>query len=163
MSSKSAQIQIRVTPREKAALKRLAAGAGQDVSSYMLSRALPDDPRRFEQILRRLRSEDERRFVLAELNDFLTALAPTQFAQAVGHADTDRLSLFMQNYVAARIEQAAHQKGVPPPSWVRDIPALDVPYFATPIRSLRPHLMRAAPVPFKRRNLFVDAGVGSRV
>ncbi len=163
MSTKSAQIQIRVTPREKATLKRLAAGAGQDVSSYVLSRALPEEPRRFHEILRRLRDEDGRRFVLAELNDLLSELAPIQFANVVGHADIGRLSLFVQNYVAAMIEQAAGQKGVSPPAWVRDIPALDAPHFGAPLRKLRPHLMRAAPVAFKRRNIFIDAGVGCRV
>ena len=41
MTRKSEQIQIRVTPHQKAALKRRAKHAGQDVSSYVLSRTLP--------------------------------------------------------------------------------------------------------------------------
>lgn len=73
------------------------------------------------------------------------------------------LSPFLQNYVAAMVEQAAHKKSLAPPDWVRDIEPLSVPWFATPLSSLRMHLLRAAPVPFKRRNLFVDAAVGGRV
>lgn len=61
------------------------------------------------------------------------------------------------------VEQAAHKKSLAPPDWVRDIEPLSVPWFATPLSSLRMHLLRAAPVPFKRRNLFVDAAVGGRV
>jgi hypothetical protein len=37
------------------------------------------------------------------------------------------------------------------------------PYFATSLKSLREHLLVAAPIPFKRRNIFVDASVGARV
>ena len=61
------------------------------------------------------------------------------------------------------VEQAADQKHLAPPAWVRDIVPLATPHFATPLKSLRMHLLQAAPVPFKRRNIFVDAGVGSRV
>jgi hypothetical protein len=61
------------------------------------------------------------------------------------------------------VEQAADQKHVAPPAWVRDVAPLDAPHFATRLKSLRQHLLRSAPVPFKRRNIFVDAGVGARV
>jgi hypothetical protein len=40
---------------------------------------------------------------------------------------------------------------------------LERPWFAVPFASLRPHLLSAAPIAFKRRNLFVDATVGDRV
>jgi hypothetical protein len=61
------------------------------------------------------------------------------------------------------VEQAAHQQDVVPPAWVRDVEPLDEPHFAVPLSSLRLHLLRAAPVPFKRRNIFVDSAVGDRV
>jgi hypothetical protein len=61
------------------------------------------------------------------------------------------------------VEQASQQRDVPPPAWSRDVPPLEEPYFATPLRSLRLHLLRQAPVLFKRRNLFVDSAVGARV
>lgn len=61
------------------------------------------------------------------------------------------------------IEHAAHQKGEAPPDWVHEVEPLDRPWFAVPFTRLRPYLLRAAPVAFKRRNLFVDATVGDRV
>ncbi len=163
MATRSAHLQVRVTAAEKESLKRLARSAGQDLSGYVLARALPLYRLRFEEILRSLGQEDDHRFALAELNDFLTALAPVEFPQAVEHADVAPLTPFVKNYVAAMVEQAAHLKGVPPPSWVRRVTPLEVPRFATALRSLRLHLLGASPVPFKRRNIFVDASVGARV
>ncbi len=163
MSAKTRQLQIRVTPAQKAALKRQAAAAGLDVSSYVLARALPNERGRFVALLRQLREESERRYALAELNDFLHRCATTQFAEAVARADIAPLSPYLQNYVAAMIEQAAEQKQLPPPAWVRDVTPLDAPHFASSLVNLRLHLLRASPVPFKRRNIFIDAGVGARV
>jgi len=162
MSAKSAQLQIRVTPRQKAALKRHASAAGLDVSSYVLARVLPVESDRFAVIVRSIANAAEHRFALAELNDFLHACAPIAFSEAVARANVGELSPFLQNYVAAMVEQAAGQKHAPPPSWVRDVLPLDDPHFATPLRSLRMHLLRSAPVSFKRRNIFVDAAVGDR-
>ncbi|MEP6732706.1 MAG: hypothetical protein ABJE10_18830 [bacterium] len=163
MTPKSQQLQIRVTPAQKSAMRRLAREADLDVSAYVLSRVLPADEERFAAILRVLHVSGDERFALAELNDFLTALAPARFATAVGRAKLDRLSLLLQNYVAAMVEQAAGQKEVAPPVWTRDVAPLAEPYFATSLSSLRLYLLQASPVPFKRRNLFVDAAVGSRV
>lgn len=163
MSKKSEYIQIRVTPAEKATLKRLARRAGQDLSAYVLSRALPRQRVRFEEILRGLADEGNRSFALAELNDFLSALAPGQLQDAVRHAELGDLSPVTRNYVAAMVEQAAHQKGVDPPAWTRDVQPLEEPFFTTSMKSLRLHLLKSAPVPFKRRNIFVDSAVGDRV
>lgn len=163
MGPKSEQVQIRVTPREKARLKRSAAAAGQDVSSYVLSRALPSSQRRFEQLLELLVDGTERRYVLAELNDLLSQLAGDELGQAVIHADLSRLSPRWSNYVAAMVEQACYLRGVRPPAWTADVAPLEAPQFAAPLMSLRLHLLRASPVPFRRRNIFVDTGVGGRV
>lgn len=164
MPAKTQQLQIRVTPQQKATLKRLARAAGRDVSEYVLSRLLPDGPNRFAGLLRILQDEtEEPRYVLAELNDFLHACPPTEFAGAVAIADIGALSSYLRNYVAAMVEQAAESKHVAPPAWVRDVAPLDTPRFITPMKSLRMHLLHSAPVPFKRRNIFVDAGVGARV
>ena len=165
MSTKSQQLQIRVTPEQKAQLKRLARSAGQDVSGYVLSRTLPEARLRFSEIIGVLGDREDYRFALAELNDLLSGLTRAQLPDAVAVAPPKMrdLSPFLQNYVAAMVEQAAHQREVPPPSWGRDVSPLEAPYFATPLRSLRLHLLRAAPAPFKRRNIFVDSGVGARV
>jgi uncharacterized protein (DUF1778 family) len=163
VTTKTEQLQIRVTPRQKAMLRRRARAAGLDLSTFVLTRALPPEDERLKAIVRALRDEATRRFALAELNDFLHACPGAGFAEAVEHLDVGGLTPYLQNYVAAMIEQAAHQKGVAPPEWTRDIAPLDLPRFTTPLASLRAHLLRASPVPFKRRNIFVDATVGDRV
>lgn len=161
--TKSDQIQIRVSPRQKAALKRLAALAKQDVSGYVLSRALPDARVRFGELVRALGDDDARRFALAELNDLLTDLARVELSATVASANLEGLAPLWSNYVAAMVEHAAWLKGVAAPAWVHDVPPLARPHFATTLRGLRLHLLRAAPVAFKRRNIFVDASLGARV
>ena len=161
--SRTEQLQIRVTAAEKAALKRLARRAGQGVSAYVLSRALPRTRLRFEALLRSIADEGERRFALAELNDLLAGLTRAEFLDAISDARVRDLTPYWRNYVSAMIEQAAQQKGVSPPRWLSGIDPLSEPHFVTPLASLRLHLLRASPVPFRRRNIFVDSGVGERV
>ncbi|HUF72693.1 MAG TPA: hypothetical protein VMR74_07335 [Gammaproteobacteria bacterium] len=163
MTAKSQQLQIRVTPAQKAALKRLARRAGVDVSSYVLLRALPSVRAQIVSLVSALRRDEDRRYALAELNDLLSGLAPAEFQDAVADLGLDRLDPLVQNYVAAMVEEAAGRKGEAPPRWARDIEPLDEPYFAIPFPGLRPHLLRASPVAFKRRNIFVDSTVGDRV
>ena len=167
MPTKGEQLQIRVTSRQKANLKRRAAAVGLDVSGYVLSRALPPSDDRFAEVIHSLANATDHRFALAALNDFLTVCPPIAYSAAVGQTAATMRSFatlppFLQNYVAAMVEQAAYQKDMPPPDWVRDIAPLAVPWFATTLRSLRQHLLAAAPVAFKRRNLFVDATIGDR-
>jgi Protein of unknown function (DUF1778) len=161
--AKTQQLQIRVMPEQKSALARLARRAGQDVSSFVLSRVLPAAALRFGEILSALGDADRERFALAELNDLLTELAPREIAEVTGDADLRGLSPYLKNYVAAMVELAAHQKGTLPPAWVREVPPPDEPHFATALESLRLHLLRASPVPFKRRNIFIDSSLGDRV
>lgn len=163
MSTKSRQLQIRVTPEQKAALKRLAHRSGQGVSAYVLSCVLPPASLRLNEVVRALGYEGEERFALAELNDLLTSLAPVEFSGAVTKMDVGDLSAFLQNYVVAMVEQAAQQKGVAPPAWVREVEPLERPHFAGGLRTLRPYLLKVAPVPYRRRNIFVDSSVGDRV
>ena len=127
------------------------------------SRALPSQQAAFDRILRALRKDEDRRYALAELNEFLAELAPMEFEEAVRDADLQGILLVTQNYVAAMVEQAARQKDVLPPAWTRPVDPLEEPFFATPLRRLRPYLLRVAPAAFKRRNIFVDAFVGDRV
>ena len=163
MSAKTQQLQIRVSPLEKSAIRRQAERAGQDVSTYVLARVLPMGKSRFGEIVLGLADADQYRFWLAELSDLLADLAPVEFADTLRTGDLAALSPFLQNYVAAMVEHAAYQKAVEPPTWTREVEPLEEPYFATPLASLRVHLLTAAPVVFKRRNLFVDSSVGDRV
>ena len=163
MGPKSEHLQIRLTARQKALLKRAATAAGQDVSTYVLLRAIPPARIRFAQLLALLADTAEHRNVLAELNDFLVALAPAELRDALVDADLGSLSDFLKNYVAAMVEQASHLAAVQAPAWTMRVAPLETPWFATSMKSLRLHLLHASPVPFKRRNIFVDAAVGSRV
>lgn len=162
MTTKTQQLQIRVTPGQKAALQRQAADAGHDLSSYVLARLIPNRRNEFVELLVAL-DAGERRFVLAAINDFLTDCPPVLFGDAVAEAPIAHLGSYLQNYLAAMVEQAATLKGVAPPEWTRRIPPLAEPHFITPMTSLRLHLLRSAPVPFKRRNIFVDSAIGARV
>lgn len=163
MGKRSQHIQLRVTPKEKSALRQFARRANQDLSSYILSRSLPAAGVQFEELVEGLRGDTNSRFALAALNDFLTGLLPVQIADAVRHADLSGISQFLQNYLAAMVEQTCARNRAAAPPWVRDVVPLAEPYFAGGLNALRPHLLRTAPVPFKRRNLFVDSTVGARV
>jgi len=163
MATKSEQLQIRVTREQKLALKQLARRAGVDVSSYVLSRALPEARSRIAEVLPALRQQRDYRYALAELNDLLSGLTSAQFEDAVADLEIEGLSAFLQNYVAAMVEHAANRKGTAPPKWVHSVVPLEEPYFAVSFARLRPHLLRSAPVAFKRRNIFVDSTVGDRV
>ena len=160
---KTEQLQIRVTASEKKTLKRLARGAGQDVSSYVLSRALPRPRLRFQELVENVADDEERRFALAELNDLLANLTRAELSDVLSDAPLHDLSPYWRNYVAAMVEQASQQKKIPTPKWLSDIEPLPEPHFAAPLANLRLHLLRASPVPFRRRNIFVDSGVGDRV
>ncbi len=163
MGAKTARVQIRVTPKQKAALKRAARRAGQSVSAYVLARVLPSGRDRLAALTVSLADERERRFALAEINDLLASLDRTDLADAVAVRPPGDLSVYLENYLAAMIEQAAVQKRIRPPAWLRDIKPLEEPHFATDLPGLRLYLLRASPIPFRRRNIFVDSGVGSRV
>lgn len=163
MEAKTKQLQIRLTPREKARLKRLAVQAGQDVSAYVLARVLPAARVRFGDLVAQLEDGGQQRYVLAELNDLLAELAGPELSGAVEHGELARLSALQRNYVAALVEHACHRRGVSPPAWTSEIEPLEVPYFAVPFPSLRLHLLRTSPVPYKRRNIFVNAALGDRV
>jgi uncharacterized protein (DUF1778 family) len=162
-SVKTQQLQIRVTPEQKATLARLARRAGQDVSSFVLARALPSAALRFGEILDALGDSERQRFALAELNGLLAGLAPRELAELALGADLRSLSPYLRNYVAAIVELAAQQRGVAAPGWVRKVAPLDEPHFATPLAALRLHLLRESPVPFRRRNIFIDSSLGDRV
>lgn len=163
MVRKSEQLQIRLTPIEKAALKRLAREAGEDVSTYVLARAIPQARLKFGQLLELLRGSDDHRLALAELNDLLTHLAPVELREAVAVADLRSLSDLLQNYVAAMVEQACTTKRSAVPKWVQSVEPLHIPWFATELKSMRLHLLHSSPTAFKRRNLFVDSSIGDRV
>lgn len=133
------------------------------MSAYVLARALPLPGERFGALVRALATAEDPRLILAELNELLAELTPAEFGPAVADPRLAGLSPYLANYLTAMVELAAQRKRVEPPAWTREVVPLATPHFVTPLRSLRMHLLRHAPVPFKRRNIFVDASVGARV
>ena len=86
----------------------------------------------------------------------------SDFERTVRHVPEISLPPFEANYLAAMIEYAAMSKRAVPPDWTRTVPALERPWFASSLKSLRLHLLTNSPPPFRRRNLFVDSSVGQR-
>ena len=161
-SAKSSQLQIRVSPAEKAAIQRAARRAGLDMSAYVLSRVLPAPARRFQELTTSCRDPEDARFALAELNSWLAILGPGELQEAVASAPSG-LTPYLANYVAAMVEYACAQHGVAPPAWTRAIAPLAAPVFGSALMSLRLYLLTHSPAPFRRRNIFIDATVGARV
>lgn len=164
MRTKDRFLQIRVTPDEKAAIERAATRAGLDMSRWVLAKVLPAPQQTFQHLVAALASDPaNRRFNLAELNDFLTALDRVELATAVDAQPVAELAAFEANYLAAMIETAVHKLGSIPPAWTSQIPPLAEPWFGSTANALRLHLLLESPPAFRRRNLFVDATVGDRV
>jgi len=164
VQAKDQQLQIRVTAAEKTAIQRAATRAGLDVSRWVLNRLLPPHCRRFQELTAALEaSHADRRYVLAELNDFVTALGAREFLAATGEAPPLALEPYVANYAAAMVETAANKKGVAAPAWAARIAPLAEPVFGADLASLRLHLLTASPPAFRRRRIFIDATVGDRV
>lgn len=165
-SAKTGQLQIRVTPAEKAAIRGAARRAGLGISAYVLARVLPPSARRFQELTRDLAASQAEsrnaRFALAELNSWLAGLGAGELREAVSSPPAG-LTPYLANYVAAMVESACARSGVGPPSWVRATPPLAEPVFGSALMSLRLYLLTHSPAPFRRRNIFIDASVGSRV
>jgi hypothetical protein len=162
VDAKSAQLQIRVSPAEKAAIQRAARRAGLDMSAYVLARVLPAPARRFQDLTEACRDSQGARFALAELNSWLAGLGAGEIQEAVA-SPPHGLTPYLANYVAAMVEYACGRHGIAPPAWTRAIAPLAEPAFGSTLMSLHLHLLTHSPAPFRRRNIFIDASVGARV
>ena len=164
LMSKTHQLQIRISAEDKALIRARAARAGMDVSKWVLQQALPPVERKFQALCGELASRpDALSFTFAEFQDWFHRLTGREFMQAVRYAPEARLPSFEANYLAAIVEHASAIKGVNPPRWTVTVEALDSPWFASSLKSLRLYLLTHSPPPYRRRNLFIDASVGQRV
>ena len=161
-AAKSGQIQIRVSPAQKAAIRRAARRAGLDMSAYILARLLSAPARRFQELTGACADAADARFALAELNSWLANLGAGELQEAVS-SPPRQLTPYLANYVAAMVEVACAKNGVAPPSWTCATAPLSEPVFGSTLMSLRLYLLTHSPAPFRRRNIFIDASVGSRV
>ncbi len=161
--AKTAQLQIRVTDQQKAAIQRAAAREGVDMSAYVLSRVLTIPSLRFQECVAACAREASPRFALAELNSMLAELTPGEMHDAVATAPSVTLPPFLANYVAAMVEYGCARRSVPAPAWTRSIAPLESPAFGSSLQSLRLHLLTHSPPPFRLRNIFIDSSLGQRV
>ncbi|MGQ0560801.1 MAG: hypothetical protein ACT443_02890 [Gemmatimonadota bacterium] len=161
--NKSQQIQIRVSAEQKRRLRKLAREAGTDMSAWVLSRVLPDEAERFQELVVALGSARTRQFALAELADYLRSLPPGAFQRAVSQAPRPKLDQGTLNHLAAAIELAAARRAQAPPAWTRQIPIPAAPEFGSTLFSLQLYLLTRSPVALRRRNLFMDASIDDRV
>jgi hypothetical protein len=114
----------------------------------------------FQRLTAQLRNEKPA-WVLAELNDLLGGASRGEIELLSAPSIDDP---YLANYVAAMVEQAIHLKGgTRPPSWTSSVAPLSEPFFAVPCMSVRAHLLLESPVPFRRRNIFIDSSIGDRV
>jgi hypothetical protein len=157
------QLQIRVTPAEKAEIARAARRAGLGMSAYVLAKVLADPAAQWRERLRELVRSDGARSALASLSAWLSGLAAGELPDAIDEPPPAGLSEYHRNYVAAMAEQVCAERGVAAPRWTREIAPLGRPVFASALVSLRLHLLAHSPPPFRRRNLFVDSTVGAQV
>lgn len=161
--SKSSQLQIRVSSKEKEAIRRAARRAGLDMSQYVLSRVLPQLGEAFQSLVRRARTADPPGFVLAEFHTFLEALTPAELLEAAMAPPDPALPPFLANYVAAMVETASARKSERVPEWTHRIAPLSEPVFGSALQSLRMHLLTHSPPAFRRRNIFIDSTLGAQV
>jgi len=160
---KTAQLQIRVSQDEKAAIQRAARQAGMDMSTYVLSQVLPAPAAQFRRCLEACAGAASPSFPLAELNALLSSLSAADLLKAVAAPPPAGLSPFLANYIAAMVEYACALRAVPVPAWAWTIRPLAEPVFGTALQSLRLHLLTHSPPPFRRRNIFIDSTLGQRV
>lgn len=162
-NARSEQLQIRVSPAEKAAIRRGAEHAGLDMSAYVLGRALPAPAMLLQALVEDCAGPAPASFALAELNTLLSGWTAAELRDAIAAPPAAALTPFLSNHIAAMIEQACERRSVRVPRWVRAIAPLPDPAFGSTLKSLRLHLLTHSPPPFRRRNIFIDASLGDRV
>ncbi len=160
---KTAQLQVRVSPAQKAEIERAARRAGLGMSAYVLARVLPDRTGRWRDLVRDLHRSDGARTSFAALSGWLAGLGAGELREAIETPPPAGLSMRHANTVAAMVEHVCAAQGVPPPAWTREIEPLARPEFGSALSSLRLHLLVSSPAAFRRRNLFVDTVVGGQV
>ena len=160
---KTAQLQIRVAPAEKAAIERAARQAGLGMSAYVLGKLLPGRAAQWQGLLRDLLVPEDKRLALAALSHWLADSDPGKLADVLESPPSPGLPEQLANTVAAMVEHVCAARGQKPPAWTSEIAPLAQPSFGSALLSLRLHLLTNSPAAFRRRNLFVDTVVGGQV
>lgn len=134
------------------------------MSEYVLTCLFPPQKERFLKLVYQLQISEKVSYALATIHDWLQNLNPTEFENVFcQEMPLSSLSPHLQNYLAAMIEEAALRKNTLAPVWLKNIEPLTDPFFGSDLKSLRLHLLKNSPVPFRKRNIFIDATLGDRV
>ena len=160
---KTEQLQVRVSPSQKLAIKKQAAKAQMSMSEWILNKVFPSSQTRFKNLLEDLAASDKPSYVFAELLELIDRMNADEYEQAVSEPPGVQLDPYWQNYLAATVEHAAVVKHAKVPSWTRDVAPLDKPVFGSSLESLKLHLLVNSPPAFIQRDIFVDSSVGKRV
>jgi len=160
---KTEQLQVRVSPSQKLAIKKQAAKARMTMSEWVLNKVLPSLQTSFNSLLEDLAASDEPGYAFAELLELIDSMNADEFEQTVSEPPGVQLDPYWQNYLAATVEHAAAVKHAKVPRWTRAVAPLDEPVFGSSLESLRLHLLVNSPPAFIQRNIFVDSSVGKRV
>lgn len=156
-------LKIRSSATATGAIRRAARRAARDLLAVLPSCLLGAGVTRFDELVADCVDPDTASFGFAALNDYLSALPAAELGAAVEHAPRMRLDAYTANYVAALVESACVRRRVTVPAWVLAVEPLPEPVFGSSLLSLRLHLLINSPAAFRRRNIFVDAGIGDRV
>ena len=160
---KTEQLQIRVSPSQKRAIKKQAQKARMNMSDWILSKALPTAQMSFQDLLAEMAASEMPSFAFAELLELIGPMSADEFELAFSEPPEVGLDLYWKNYLAATVEHAAALKHAKAPSWTRDVIPLEEPAFGSSLESLKLHLLVNSPPAFIERNLFIDSTVGDRV
>jgi hypothetical protein len=160
---KDKQLQIRITQKEKVFIRKAAKNAGMDISQWVLSKIAICSRMNLENLIEELACSDDKTYPIAAINDFLCKISRQEFEILFGEPVSFDISEYWNNYLAAMIEQASHIKKTAAPNWLNEIKPLKEPVFGTDLQSLRLHLLANSPPPFKKRNIFIDSTLGSRI
>jgi uncharacterized protein (DUF1778 family) len=160
---KTEQLQIRVSPSQKLAIKQQASKAQMKMSHWILSKVLPSPQLGFQDLVAELAASETPSYALAELLELLGPMSPDEFELTVSEPPEAELDPYWKNYLAATVEHAAALKHAKSPSWTQDVRPLDEPAFGSSLKSLKLHLLVNSPPAFIARNIFIDSNVGDRV
>jgi len=162
-STKTTQLQIRISPAEKSAIQRAAQQMNMDMSTYVLDKLLPQRARELQDLLDELVFTNDPSFVLSEINTFLSRLNNCELKNALSITLPVDLSNYLRNYLAAMVEFVCNQQRLMAPEWIKTIKPLSKPVFGSTLQNLRLYLLTNSPAPFRRRNIFVDTTIGGQV
>ncbi len=160
---KTEQLQIRVSPSEKLAIRKQAQKAQMSMSDWILSKVLPTAQMRFQDLLAEIAASETPGFAFAELLELMGSMSADEFESAVSEPPEVELDPYWANYLAATVEHGAALKHAKAPSWTRDVIPLEEPVFGSSLKSLKLHLLVNSPPAFIKRNIFIDSTVGDRV